>query len=121
MKPSFLLLLSLTVPARADETPLPQAWDYARAMKEVTARNKGRPGVVLHIGDSITHANPYGQWARGGQGRSDDDKAVLKWMHAGANDDSDGWYLAAFDVPGAARSHTAAGGMRADELLAGGK
>ncbi len=118
---TLFVLLALAVPARAEEKPLPQAWDYARAMKEVAARNKGRPGVVLHIGDSITHANPYGQWARGGQGRTDEDKAVLKWMHAGANDDSDGWYLAAFDVPGAGRSHTAAGGMRADELLAGGK
>ena len=121
MKPSFLLLLSLTVPARADETPLPQAWDYAKAMKEVATRNKGRPGVVLHIGDSLTYANPYGQWARYGEGRTDEDKAVLKWMHAGADDDSDGWYLARFDHPDGGRSHTASSGISADELLAGGK
>ena len=76
---------------------------------------------MLHVGDSITYANPYGQWASHGEGRTDDDKALLAWMHAGQNDDTDGWYLARFDHPSGGRSHTAAGGMRLDELLAGGK
>ena len=52
----------------AEEAPLPQAWDYAGAMRAVARRGGGRPGVVLHVGDSITHANPYGQWARAGEG-----------------------------------------------------
>jgi lysophospholipase L1-like esterase len=42
-------------------------------------------------------------------------------MHAGANDDTDGWYLASFDHPDGGRSYTACGGIRADEMLAGGK
>jgi lysophospholipase L1-like esterase len=94
--------------------------DYAAAMKKVAAGFQGTPGVVIHVGDSITHANPYGQWARGGEGRTAEEKALLQWMHTGKNDDTDGWFLAAVDRPGG-RSDTAAGGMRADELLAGGK
>jgi lysophospholipase L1-like esterase len=115
-------LVLLVVPAaRGEEKPLAQGWDYAKAMKKTAQRFKGRPGVVLHIGDSLTYANPYGQWARYGEGRTDEDKAVLKWMHAGADDDSDGWYLARFDHPDGGRSHTASSGISADELLAGGK
>ncbi len=109
-----LTLALLAVPARA-EGP-----DYADAMTKVAARGKGRPGVVLHVGDSITYANPYGQWARGGQGQTAEDKAVLTWMHSNKNDDTDGWYLAQFDHPDGGRSYTAAGGLRADQLLAGG-
>ncbi len=116
-----LLLLALAPAARADEKPLPQDWDYAKSMKKVAERFKGRPGVVLHIGDSITYANPYGQWARGGKGQTDDDKAVLKWMHAGADDDTDGWWLARFDHKDGGRSYTACSGIRLDEMLAGGK
>jgi len=95
-------------------------------MKAVAARGAAmdpptRPGVVLHVGDSITYANPYSAWALRGQGHSPDDAATLKWMHAGARDDTDGFHLASFDHPDGGRSHTAAGGLRADELLAGGK
>jgi lysophospholipase L1-like esterase len=68
----------------------------------------------------MTYANPYGQWARGGQGQSVEDKAVLAWMHTNKRGDSDGWYLASFDHPDGGRSHTAASGLRADQLLAGG-
>jgi lysophospholipase L1-like esterase len=117
-----LTLLLVVVPAaRGEEKPLAQGWDYAKAMKKTAGRFKGRPGVVLHVGDSITYANPYGQWARGGEGRTDEDKAALKWMHAGAGDDSDGWHLASFDHPDGGRSHTASSNMRADELPAGGR
>src|SRR5688572_27018765 len=117
----FLAALFVSPLRAAELAPLKQDWDYAPAMKKVAERFHGRPGVVLHVGDSITHANPYGQWARFGQGQSDADKAALKWMHCGADDDTDGWFLARFDHPDGGRSHTAAGGMRADELLAGGK
>lgn len=101
--------------------PLAQDWPYAAAMRKVAATGTGRPGVVLHVGDSITYSNPYGQWARGGQGKLPDDAAALNWMHAGADDDSDGWFLARFDHPDGGRSHTACGGLRVDELLSGGK
>jgi hypothetical protein len=105
----------------AGESPLPQARDYAEAMGAVARRGRGRPGVVLHVGNSITHANPYGQWARAGEGRSVEDRAARAWMHAGADDGSDGWWLARADHPDGGRSSTACGGIRADEMLVGGK
>lgn len=115
---ALIVLFANTV--RAQEKPLPQSWDYAGAMKTVTARFKGRPGVVLHIGDSITHANPYGAWARSGEGKTAEDKTVLAWMHTGKDNDADGWWLCRVDLPGG-RSHTACGGIRVDQMLAGGK
>jgi hypothetical protein len=114
-----LMLLSTTLAAAA-ETPIPQAWEYSAAMRQMTARFQGREGVVLHVGDSITYANPYGAWARAGSGKTADDQAALAWMHTGADNDTDGWWLARFDHPDG-RSHTACGGIRADEMLAGGK
>jgi hypothetical protein len=116
-----LLLLPAVVLGADGEAPLPQAWEYAAAMRAVAAKGKGRPGVVLHVGDSITYANPYGAWALHGEGHTPDDDAALKWMHAGANDDTDGWHLAAFDHPDGGRSYTACGGIRVDEMLAGGR
>ena len=41
-------------------------------------------------------------------------------MHAGENNDLDGWYLAAFDVPSRGGDYTAVSGMRLDQALAGG-
>jgi lysophospholipase L1-like esterase len=117
---SLLLLALVQLSAFGEETPLKQPWSYAKAMREVAKRFKGRAGVVLHIGDSITHASPYGQWAQGGEGRSEEDLAALKWMHSGADDDRDGWYLARTDLP-EGRSYTAAGGLRMDQLLKGGR
>ncbi len=115
---ALLQLFATAVPAAE---PLPQAWDYAAAMKKVAAKFTGRQGVVIHVGDSITYASPYGQWATAGQGKGEDDKALLAWMHTGSNDDTDGWYLARFDHPAEGRSYTAAGGIRLDEMLAGGR
>jgi hypothetical protein len=122
---SALLLAAVFTYARAvrgaDEKPLPQDWDYVGPMTKVAARFHGRPGVVIHLGDSITYSNPYGQWARAGQGQSAADKAALAWMHAGRDNDTDGWWLARFDHPAGGRSYTACSGLRADEMLAGGK
>jgi lysophospholipase L1-like esterase len=116
-----LVLLTFGLPARGQEKMLPQDWDYAGAMKKVAAGFAGKPGVVLHLGDSITYSNPYSQWARGGAGQSAEDKALLKWMHTGAKNDSDGWHLASFDHPAGGRSYTACSGIRSEEMLAGGK
>src|ERR1043165_4800254 len=88
--------------------------DYAEAMKKVAAQFTGKEGVVLHLGDSITYANPYGGWAKYGKGKTPADVAVLKWMHCGANDDTDGWFLASVDRPGG-QSETAKGGIRSYE------
>ena len=55
----YLLMGLPTFAASTDEKPLPQAWDYAAAMQKVAARFQGRPGVVLHIGDSITYTKAF--------------------------------------------------------------
>lgn len=100
--------------------PIQDTWDWPAAMRKVTAGFTGTQGVVLHIGDSITYSNPYGQWARNGKGKTDSDKQILQWMHTGENNDQDGWYLASFDVPGRGGSYTAVSGMRIDQALQGG-
>lgn len=94
--------------------------EYVDAMRKVAQRFKGAEGVVLHIGDSITYANPYGAWARGGRGKTPEDVEICRWMHVGADNEKDGIYLARVDRPGN-RSETAVSGIRADEWLAGGK
>lgn len=124
----FCFLLCLTAwgcvavsNAQADDALKAQEkYDYVPEMKKVAAKFKGTPGVFLHLGDSITYANQNTAWARGGKGHNEEEKAFLKWSHAGKRDDTDGWYLASVDVP-RGRSHTAASGVRADEYLKGGK
>jgi lysophospholipase L1-like esterase len=118
----LIICLPLTGAADAPEKAALKAaedYDYATAMKKVAARFKGTPGVYLHLGDSITHASPNTAWARYGKEQTAEEKAFLKWSHAGEQNDKDGWHLASVDVPGG-RSQTAAGGLRADQMLAGG-
>ncbi|MDA0840111.1 MAG: DNRLRE domain-containing protein [Planctomycetota bacterium] len=116
-----VFLLPLSQFLLTADTPLPQSWDYVESMKKVAANFKGSAGVVLHIGDSITYSNPYGQWARGGSGKTADDTAVLRWMNVNAKNETDGWHLAAYDHPAGGRSYTACSGIRLDEMLQGGK
>ena len=104
----------------AEETPIREPYEYAAAMKQVARRFRGRTGVVVHLGDSITYSSPYSAWARYGAGKTDADKALLAWMHTGAENDRDGWWLCRVDLPGG-RSHTACSGIRLDQMLAGGK
>ena len=70
-----------------------ESYDYAPAMKPVAGKFKGTAGVYLHLGDSITYANQNTAWARGGQGHTPEEKAFLKWSHAGERNDTDGWHL----------------------------
>src|SRR5262245_2015222 len=116
--PLALLVCGFLGPlVQADDAALKaskESYDYAGAMKTVAAKFKGKPGVYLHLGDSITYANQNTAWARGGQGQNNDEKNFLKWSHAGERNDADGWYLASVDVP-SGRSHTAASGVRTDE------
>ncbi len=113
-----VLLLTRSAVAGAPKL-IAEDWDYAPAMKAVAKKFSGTTGVVVHFGDSITHANPYSQWARHGKGKTKDDEAICKWMHTGKMNDLDGWYLCSVDRPGG-RSDTAAGGMRIDQFLKGG-
>lgn len=97
-----------------------QDWDYTEPMKKASSKFAGKEGIVLHVGDSMTYSNNYSRWARKGQGKTERDQAICRWTHAGADDDSDGWWLSQIDRPGY-RSETAAGGLRIDQCLAGGK
>src|SRR4051812_4600120 len=67
----LLLVPVLAAAVRAEEQPLKEGWDYAPAMKKIAAGFKGKPGVVIHVGDSITYANPYSSWARAGEGQTE--------------------------------------------------
>ncbi|HXX92916.1 MAG TPA: SGNH/GDSL hydrolase family protein [Planctomycetota bacterium] len=96
------------------------AFDYAEPMRKAAAKFTGKEGVVVHLGDSITYANGYSGWARGGKGKTPQDQAVCKWMHTGEDNDLDGFFLCRVDRPGN-RSDTACSGIRSDEYLAGGK
>lgn len=97
-----------------------EEWDYAGPMKKVAARFGGKEGVVLHVGGSMTIANPYTTWARSGKGRTPEDFAILKWMHAGANDATDGWWLCRTELEHY-RAYTSESGLKSGMLLAGGR
>lgn len=100
--------------------PLPEAWDYAAAMKKAAERFKGNEGVVLHVGASMTIANPYTTWARKGRGKTAEDAAILKWMHTDAHDKTDGWWLCRKELVHY-RAYTAESGLESPMLHAGGK
>jgi len=118
---AFIALLAAVGPSADQATFLgkKESWDYAPAMKQVAKKFRGTPGVVLHLGDSITYASPYTAWARAGAGKTKQDEAVLRWSHCGEENERDGWYLAHHDLPGP-RSYTAASGIRADQYIVGG-
>ncbi len=84
-------------------------------------------GMVLEIGDSITHANPYAQWPRYGAQTAPDDVALCQWVQSaawGASGDNtnttiqNGWYLAAADT-NSNRGMTASSGISTGEFLSG--
>jgi hypothetical protein len=98
----------------------PDGW--VAHLRAVRGRFKGTAGFAVHLGDSITHANPYGQWARHGQGKTPEDVAICRYVRAdvwgdGKNDVKSGFYLAAWDHPGGGRSFTAVGGITAGQWL----
>jgi hypothetical protein len=83
-------------------------------------------GMVLQVGDSITHSNPYSQWPRAGAGKTAEDNAVCVWSLAtvglpGTQNDptsTNGFYLALADTSGA-RGMTCASGISAGEFVSG--
>jgi pimeloyl-ACP methyl ester carboxylesterase len=120
---AFALLvawLSTHAAAPDSEEPLPEAWDYAPAMRKVAAKFRGTEGVVLHLGGSMTIANPYGTWARSGKGKTREDSAILTWMHTDAKDKTDGWWLCRTELEHY-RAYTAESGLKSAMLLDGGK
>src|SRR3954447_7552971 len=102
--------------ATRSEEPLPEAWEYARPMKKVAAKFHGNEGVVIHVGGSMTIANPYGAWARLGKAQTAEDKAILKWMHTERKDKTDGWWLCRMELVHY-RAYTAESGLKSAMLL----
>jgi hypothetical protein len=119
MAVALLILAVQVIPCAAQEKPLPEGWDYVAPMKKVAAKFRGTEGVVIHVGGSMTIASPYGEWARNGKGKTADDLAVLKWMHTGAKDKTDGWWLCRTELVHY-RAYTSESGLQAPMLLAGG-
>ncbi|QDU95203.1 SGNH/GDSL hydrolase family protein [Lignipirellula cremea] len=124
---AIIVIVTATHARAADPTlvsqetgPLAEDWDYAPAMRRTAATFQGREGVVLHVGGSMTIANPYGTWARSGKGKTPEDAAVLKWMHTEARDKTDGWWLCRTEVEHY-RAYTSESGLKSAMLLAGGK
>ena len=81
-------------------------------------------GFCVFLGDSITYANAFSQWARYGSGKTAADTTICNWMSAanwgsGSNSSSNGWYLAAWDVPSRNGSFTARSGITAGGYLTG--
>jgi len=97
----------------------PETWDYVAPMQAVTANYTGQQGVVLHMGDSITYAFPYGAWAKYGEGKTSEDVAALSWSHVNEENNLDGWWLASYDY-GPCNSYTAASGITAADYILGG-
>ncbi len=110
----LLLLAAVLLPLQGKET------DYAEVMKKIAAKFKGKEGVVLHIGDSITYANQYSGWPRYGKGKTPQEQALAAWMHCGKDNETDGLWLCRVDRPGG-RSETAVSGIKSFEWLEGGK
>lgn len=116
----FLATASIGRGQEPSAKPLAEGWDYAAPMKKVAAKFRGNEGVVLHVGGSMTIANPYGTWARSGKGKTQSDEAILKWMHTDKKNKTDGWWLCRTEVVGY-RAHTAESGLKSAMLFAGGK
>ena len=118
---AVLVILASTLTAAEPQLQASkESYDYGPAMKDVTKKFKGKPGVLVLLGDSITYANQNTAWAFGGQGQTPEVKAFLKWSHLGEGGDVDGWTAAKTDVENG-RSHTASSGVTTAEYLAGGK
>jgi hypothetical protein len=107
-------------PPFSEKAALSEGWDYAPSMKKVAAKFRGKEGVVIHVGGSMTIANPYGTWARSGKGKTPDDTAILKWMHTNTKDQRDGWWLCRTELVHY-RAYTAESGLKSAMLFTGGK
>jgi len=109
------------------------AWEttwvtHCRSIYRTTGKTAG---FVLQVGDSITHANPYSQWPKGGAGKTASDTAVITWALSSQSvwdthnpiintnyNVKNGFYLAIADTSGV-RGMTASGGIDTHEYLTG--
>lgn len=56
--------------------------------KSILAGGNQVEGMVLWIGDSLTHGGGLGAWAQRGSGKTAEDIAITNWMHAGQSPQS---------------------------------
>lgn len=80
------------------------------------------PGFIVHLGDSMTYASPYGRVSQFGVANFSE---TIDWSQgrggiADSPDNKDGWQLARFDHPAGNRSYTAASGIGVAQYLRGG-
>jgi hypothetical protein len=116
-----LARLNARLVAQVDiEMPMPEGWDYVPSMKKVAAKFRGTEGVVIHVGGSMTIANPYGTWGRIGKGKTEADTAILEWMHTEKRDKTDGWWLCRTELV-MYRAYTSESGLKSAMLFAGGR
>src|SRR5476649_2261015 len=97
---TMIVLATASIGRGQEPSPkcISENWDYVAPMKKVAAKFRGNEGVVLHVGGSMTIANPYGTWARSGKGKTPRDEAILKWMHTEKKNKTDGWWLCRTEV-----------------------
>jgi hypothetical protein len=117
---------------RARGNSYDDAWEtgpsgWVAHLRSVHASATGKTnGFVIHIGDSITYANPYSLMATSYRGTNATDMQTVTWSIAGgsfsggAPDNKNGWQLARFDHPEGGRSYTASSGITAQQWLSGG-
>jgi hypothetical protein len=84
-------------PAPNSVPPSSRTYHFDRPMSRAVLR------TTSPARSPITYPSPCAAWAGAGEGRGDADMDALKWSHAGANEDTDGWYLATFDHPDGGR------------------
>ncbi len=99
-----------------------EKWDWQTEMKKVSKSFDGKEGVFIQLGDSLTLAFPNNKWAISGIGHKPEEKAFLKWAHAGEKNKKDGWYLATTLIENGKQritTFTAAVGCSAKYLLTG--
>ncbi len=106
------------------------AWEdgadgWAAEMWHMQLNGTGKTdGFIVNLGDSISYANPFGQWARHGAGKTPADVAISNWMHSsewgdGTNNSRNGWYLNAYDVAGRNGSFTARSSITSGGYVSG--
>lgn len=90
--------------------------DWAR-VRQIAGGFRGRPGMVMHLGDSITRDPAYAAWALRGPNKTAEEEEACRWMRAGHANDSDGWHLATGPEPRTARNGITSGQILSGELL----